>query len=217
MKHIQDSRQHGFTFFDFLTVLAALGLLVLVVPRLMYGARKGRCCRINCLSNQKQIGLAFRMWGNDNGDQFPMAVPFEKDGGREFALAGEPAPLFRLISKELQNAKVLCCPDDKERFGTNSFEGMTERNLSYLVGVDANEVRPQMILTADRNITIDGVQVGRGLVALVGTNLLGWSAAIHNQQGNVGLADGSAAQVNNTSVQRHAQGSGTRLNRFAVP
>lgn len=217
MTRIQDSQRRGFTFFDFLTVLAALGLLVLVVPRLMYGTRKGRCCRINCLSNQKQIGLAFRMWGNDHGDQFPMAVPFEKDGGREFALAGEPAPLFRVIFRELQNVKVLTCPDDKERFGTNSFEGMTERNLSYLVGVDATELTPQMILTADRNITINGLQVSRGLATLIGTNQLGWSSSMHKQQGNVGWADGSASQVNNASMQRQLQGSGAPVNRFAVP
>lgn len=142
-----------------------------------------------------------------------MAVPFDKAGGREFALAGEPAPVFRVMAKELSTPKVLVCLEDKERFRTNDFSGMTERNLSYFIGIDANESNPQTILTGDRNLTLSNAPVSRGLVLITDPKAAGWSRALHNQQGNTGLADGSAMQVNGAGLQRSLQAN----DRLAVP
>ena len=104
---------------------------------------------------------------------------------REFALAGEPAPLFRVISNELNNAKPLYCSEDKRGDRTNSFEGMSEINLSYFVGIDATVSNPRALLAGDRNLTITNVPVTRGLVTVTDPKTLSWSSSMHKQAGNV--------------------------------
>lgn len=49
--------------------------------------------RIACVNNLKQLGLAMRIWANDNGDKYPTSVV--------------------VMSNELSSVKVLICPSDK--------------------------------------------------------------------------------------------------------
>jgi hypothetical protein len=105
MKCNRGSRGHvPFTAVDLLIVLSAVGLLALLLP---YLARtRVRSSRINCVSNVKQIGVAFRIYGNDHGEQFPMAVSKDDDGAKEAALAGQAVPIFQATEKELNTPKV---------------------------------------------------------------------------------------------------------------
>ena len=209
-------RNRGFTATDLVVVLGTVTLLIVfMAPRFLSTGCKAS--RSTCVSNLKQMGVAFRMWANDHGEAFPMAVPFAKGGGLEFALAGEPAPLFRIISKELNTPKVLVCTKDTERFRPNCFSSMTEQNLSYFVGIDANALNPQTILTGDRNLTVAGTQLGRGLARITNNNTVGWSRKIHNQQGNIALGDGSAAQMSQAALQRQLDSTKLVTNHFAVP
>jgi competence protein ComGC len=217
MKRIRNPvGQAGFTFMDFLILLTVIAILtILTLPNISRRGNRGQ--RVQCVYNLKQIGLAFRMWATDHEEQFPMAVPSDKGGAKEFALAGQPLPSFRVMDRELRTPRVLYCGEDKKRERTDEFAALTEKNLSYLVGVDASDIQPQMVLTADRNITINGIQVSRGLVILAGTNRLGWSSTMHEQQGNIGLADGSVAQATIRTLQQQSEKSALRTNRFAVP
>jgi prepilin-type N-terminal cleavage/methylation domain-containing protein len=107
-------------------------------------------------------------------------------------------------------------------------------NVSYFVGRDANETLPTMLLTGDRNIgytapgftapnTAGGYGYSQGTVAtptsatgnaaalttVVGTlNNIGWSAKVHNQAGNLGLADGSVQQVTPGKLRDQLRNSG---------
>jgi prepilin-type processing-associated H-X9-DG protein len=47
----------------------------------------------------------------------------------------------------------------------------------------------------------------------------GWTAAIHNKSGNVGLADGSVQQCSNAGLHAQLQNSGDATNvwRIALP
>jgi hypothetical protein len=178
---------------------------------------KTRAMRIPCISNQKQIGLAFRMWANEHGDKFPMALPKKNGGARGAALIGDPLPIFRTISTQMTTPKVLFCPEDKERTRADEFLALNRKGISYLVGVDAIEKNPQMILTGDRNVTVNGQQANPGMMLIMNPDSAGWSRSIHKEQGNIGLADGSAAQVNTRALQKQLQSSGIATNRFAVP
>ncbi len=58
------------TFIEVLLIITVL--LVLASLALPFRARaKAKSPRINCLNNLKQIGIAYRLWANDNGDSFP--------------------------------------------------------------------------------------------------------------------------------------------------
>src|ERR1044071_3122629 len=91
-------------------------LIVLFVVALLAGAllpavskAKPRSSRINCVSNLKQIGLAWRMWSGDHSDKFPWEVKSADGGTAEFAETPETYRHFVAASNELNSPKVLAC------------------------------------------------------------------------------------------------------------
>ena len=73
--------------------------------------------------------------------------------------------------------------------------------LSYFAGLDASETEPQTILSGDRNVSkTSWTQADLG-------NVTGqFDRNIHNDQGNIGLADGSAQQVNSAGLRKLVEG-----------
>jgi prepilin-type N-terminal cleavage/methylation domain-containing protein len=72
----------AFTLIELLVVIAIIAILAaLLLPALAAAKRKAQ--RINCVSNIKQVGIAFRLWEGDNGDRYPMAVSTAQNGAKE--------------------------------------------------------------------------------------------------------------------------------------
>jgi hypothetical protein len=96
---------------------------------------------------------------------------------------------------------------------------LANSKISYFVGLDADETRPQTILSGDRNI-IGGVSNGAWLIFRT-TNTPSWGSDIHNLQGNIGLGDGSVQQMNSQSLARQFQSAlASQTNpviRLAIP
>ena len=76
-----------------------------------FGAMKEKAQRIACINNIKQIGLAARLWANDNNDHFPAD--------------------FLTMSNELNSAKLLVCPGDTNRPVALNWSGFGPANVSY--------------------------------------------------------------------------------------
>ena len=74
-----------------------------------------------------------------------------------------------------------------------------------------------MILSGDRNLTTNGLDVVPGLVVLGTNTAVGWSTKMHNQSGNFGLADGSVQKGSGGTFQIFLSGTGTNVTRLAVP
>jgi competence protein ComGC len=69
----------AFTRKELVVVIAVVVVLVLLlIPALQRASQKSS--RICCICNLKQIGIAYRIWSNDNGDQFP-AFTSQTNGG----------------------------------------------------------------------------------------------------------------------------------------
>ena len=209
----------AFTLIELLVVIAIIAILAaLLLPALAAAKRKAQ--RINCISNLKQVGIAFRLWEGDNGDRYPMAVSTLNNGAQEriYSSAGNATGgygltnVFTVMSNELSTPKILYCPSDNNRTATTNFTALNSDslNMSYFVCGDAIETYPQMILDGDRNI---GTATAQNIPASI-TNVLGmqcpaptflwwaWSAVdLHLRVGNIGMADGSAQQVTVAGLQ----------------
>jgi competence protein ComGC len=180
---------------DVLVIVAVLVVMAaLLLPAL--AAAKRKSARINCISNVKQIGIAFRLWEGDNKDKYPMAVSVTNGGAMELAATGNVAACFQVMSNELCTPRILLCPEDTRRtYATNFSIGFSDANISYFISLDAAEMYPQMILAGDDNLLVDGKPVQPGILNLRPGTTIAWTKDRHHGVGNIGLADGSAQQV----------------------
>jgi hypothetical protein len=182
--------ERALTLIEVLMVLAVLMLLAaFFLPRL------ARSHHTQCVNNQRQISLCFRVWEGDNNDKYPMQVSETNGGTMEFITGSNAFRHFQVMSNELNTPKILICPNDSDhnRMVAANFEWMRNSNLSYFVGVDADETNVAMVLLGDRNIT-NGTPIRNGLLELTTNHPAGWNKEMHLKAGNLILTDGSVQQ-----------------------
>ena len=112
----------AFTLIELLVVIAIIAILAaMLLPALAAAKRKAQ--RINCVNNLKEVGLAFRVWEGDNGDQYPMAVGSAQGGAQRICgqrqhgnyrkcRSGGFVAAFLVMSNELSTPKILICTSD---------------------------------------------------------------------------------------------------------
>jgi hypothetical protein len=217
-------RTEGFTGWDLLICVVTVVLLAGFLAFMPQRGSKVKASRINCVSNLKQIGLAFRMWSNEHGEKFPMQLStLATNGGTmEFNLTGDVWRHFQIISNEINTPKVFVCPTDSQRTRTSDGNVFTNNShLSYFVGLDADETMPQTILSGDRNVISPTVKPIKGVLNITANDRVEWTKAMHNLAGNVALADGSASQATSMHLSKQFQAallSTTQaVHRIALP
>lgn len=213
MKAIYRSRhQSAFTLVALLVVIAIIAILAaMLLPALAKAKQKAQ--RISCVNNLKQCGLSFRIWASDNGEKYPMDVASAKGGTKGLSLGADTYRHFQVMSNELSTPKILYCPADTAREPALDFKRLKNRNISYFVGLEANDMNPQMFLDGDRNLTGPNPPEN-GVLTLVPGQKVEWTTEIHNQNGNLGLSDGSVQQCTSALATSLLSNSGESTNNW---
>jgi type II secretory pathway pseudopilin PulG len=230
----------AFTLIELLVIIVTVVVIAcFLVPALVREPRKAK--NLACSNNLKQVGLAFKIWTIDNGDTFPMAIstngvvtnnygitsnqsarPLATTNGpgtQELINTGQAYVHFRVISNELSTPKILVCPNDKTKTVALNFDSaLSDKNISYFVGTDAQDIYPNTFLSGDRNLAFSNQPLKPGLFTLATNNpALSWTKAIHNSCGNLGLADGSVQLLDSKRLTTSARNQDLATNRLVIP
>jgi prepilin-type N-terminal cleavage/methylation domain-containing protein/prepilin-type processing-associated H-X9-DG protein len=129
----------GFTLIELLVVIAIIAILAAILFPVFAQARE-KARSSTCLSNQKQIGLAFGMYGQDYDETFPPPVLTDKGTGVESWWQD----LVRPYIKANNVGGILTCPSASTSGFAYSMNGAVGNQALAFISKPA-----ETILTAD--------------------------------------------------------------------
>ena len=210
----------AFTLIELLVVVAVIAILAALVVQ-PHNDSRHRARLTHCLSNLRQISLAFGTWAEAKGEVFPWNVSTNTGGTRELIASGNAADHFLLLSKIVPQPSAFYCPSDRfTRLGTDSYAGFSNTNLSYFVSLEASQIKStqsaKSILAGDRHLSVSNQLLSSGLFVTTNYAALGWKG-FHPSRGVLAFVDGHAETIKTDKVQSAFQQQAKGPNRLVIP
>jgi prepilin-type N-terminal cleavage/methylation domain-containing protein len=204
-----DSRPRAFTLIELLVVIAIIAILAaMLLPALSQA--KAKTQRIACANNHKQIALAMRLWADSYEGKFPWKMDQTLGGGMPNGTDNAQVNLqFSIVSNELASTRLLLCPSDVRRIAATNFAALALTNISYAMCNEADEKRPRITLSVDRNLTgfdftglPDNINCFILTSASTGARTAKWRKGVCHgaNSGLVAISDGSVQQWNDARL-----------------
>ena len=171
--------------------------------------------RIKCATVLRNVGVGVLLFATDNSDHYPWAISTNGRGSQEYAgLGSQTFRHFVAMSNELSAPALLICRQDN-RMGARNWADLRNTNISYFLGLDADNKSPASVVAGDRNITA----LSSVILDAAKSEPLNWvpSLGLHGNQGNIAFADGHVEQVDSVGLRKAVARNGTATNRFAIP
>jgi prepilin-type N-terminal cleavage/methylation domain-containing protein/prepilin-type processing-associated H-X9-DG protein len=118
------NHRRGFTLVELLVVIGIIALLIGLLLPALSKARES-ACRVQCLSNLHQIGLAMIMYTNDNGGLFPAPARYGGQFLDDFIYWEEPAATWSSTGRPPISSDHHTVQQDEDMGALVRYMGMT--------------------------------------------------------------------------------------------
>jgi prepilin-type N-terminal cleavage/methylation domain-containing protein/prepilin-type processing-associated H-X9-DG protein len=197
-------KRRAFTLIELLVVIAIIAILASILFPVFARAREN-ARRTSCLSNQKQIGLAFLQYAQDYDEKYPM-------------MYHRPAPFVLwpfIILPYAKSTQIFDCPSYTKRWTGEATNGDIAYGYNYLLGeyATANQGLSLTMIAkpAQTAFIVDAsnVQAGPAIPAAsvpgdYGCNQYCWPAYRHLDTTPVLFADGHVKSLGVGALEERA-------------